>query len=61
MAIKIIRKQSTRYRIECEQCEALLEYGFHEMENGAIQCPCCQYWNDHRNRIKMPKESEDVQ
>ena len=68
MAIKIIRKPSTSYRIECENCEAIFEYGFHDMDKGAIICPCCKHWNDHRNRLKMPlrliekpKESEDTE
>ena len=61
MAIKIIRKTSTSFRIECENCEAIFEYGFHDLDKGAIPCPCCKYWNDHRNRLKKPKESEDTE
>jgi hypothetical protein len=70
MAIKIVRKPSTSFRIECEGCEAILEYGIHDIDenNGAIKCPCCKWWNDHRNRLKMPlsliekpKESEDTE
>lgn len=59
MAIKIIRKPSATFRMECEYCEGIFEYGFHDVENGVIPCPCCKFWNDHRNRLKMPKESED--
>lgn len=58
MAIKIIRNPSTSFRIECEDCEAIFEYGFPDLDKGAIQCPCCKGWNDHCNRLKMPKESE---
>ena len=59
MPIEIIRKPSKRFRIECQRCEALLEYGFHDMEQGGVQCPCCQFWNDHRERIRTPKERQD--
>lgn len=61
MAIKIIRKPSKIYRIVCENCEAVLEYNFNDIDSGAIQCPCCRTLNDHRLRIKMPKESETTE
>lgn len=60
MAIKIIRKSSDTFRIECEGCDAIFEYGFNNLENFAIRCPCCNYWNDHRMRIKTPVKSEDM-
>ena len=59
MAIKIIRKPSEVFRIECENCEALIEYSFHDMISFAIKCPCCDTWNDHRCRNKLPKESNN--
>ena len=61
MAIKIIRKPSKIYCLECQNCEALLEYAFHDIESGAIKCPCCSFWNDHSLRKRMPKESEDTE
>ena len=70
MAIKIIRKPSTSFRMECEKCEAIFEYGIHDIDdnNYAINCPCCKWWCDHRNRLKTPlnliekpKESEDTE
>lgn len=62
MAIKIIRKPSKVFIIECQTCEALLEYSFSDIEpgiaTGTIKCPCCGYWNNHTLRKRIPKESE---
>ena len=61
MAIKIIRKPSKVFRLECMDCEALIEYSFSDLNPNAIKCPCCGAWNDHRLRQKLPKESEDTE
>ena len=60
MAIKIIKRPSRLFRIECQTCEAVLEYSLIDIRTGAIQCPCCETWNEHLQRKNMPKESEDT-
>ncbi len=58
MAIKIIREPSELFRAECEVCEAIFEYERDDIDAGYIQCPCCKNFNNHRERIKIAKESE---
>lgn len=58
MAIKIIKKPSHLYRMECPICYALLEYSYHDIECGSIKCPCCSTWNEHSVFGKPAEESE---
>lgn len=58
MPIKIIRKPSHLYRMECPQCYALLEYNFSDVESGTVKCPCCSTFNDHRGYGKPVREEE---
>lgn len=62
MATKIIRKPSTTFTIECRSCEAVFEYGIHDIScSTSIQCPCCGYWNDHINdRKKRMEETNET-
>ena len=62
MAIKIIRKPHRLfYRAECPTCYALLEYNFVDAETGAVKCPCCLTYIDHRTYGTPVKESEDTE
>lgn len=55
MAIEIIKKPTKEFTIECEKCECVLKYTFHDLLDSVtpyIICPCCSTRLSHLNRKK---------
>lgn len=54
MAIKIIKKPTTLFTMECEKCECIFTYSVHDINNNGyndyIECPCCHTHCVHCNR-----------
>jgi hypothetical protein len=48
--IKVIRDTAEKFRAECWNCFALLEYDLSDIDpyTGAITCPCCEAWITHK-------------
>lgn len=56
MAIKIIRKASDTFRIECGWCNAIFEYNYEDIDHNdnTVFCPCCKSWCLHSEHLKEP-------
>ena len=52
--IKVIRDAAKKFRAECWNCFAVLEYDLSDIDlhTGAITCPCCTAWITHKEHGK---------
>ena len=64
--MKILRKRPDKFRAECPECFAYLEYDKNDILDddffsGCIQCPCCFNFFSHTQYAKPVLESEDTE
>lgn len=63
MAIKIIRKPTTLFTMECEKCECVFSYGIHDLHKSLtmeyIDCPSCNKELPHYKRKKYTEEQSN--